>query len=660
MTADFVNPYTFIPLPAAVVRREPPGHAPTADEAGTRYVGSFTVTWHLEAQMAVPTDEWGALGGTIRIPGSSVKGAVRSVHEALFGGCLRQVDLDFSPTYRDLPKPKGMIGWRMAVVLRPGWDDGPLRVLLCAEHDLPIPTVRARTLLHSPQLGGSIPQTGDLIEVGALADVRNGKGHLVRRRADTILGWTRAPQNPSHYEQHAGKYLLLVTSQGARKDNHDRHWAIAPLTEEIRTLSEDAVRKYQGRSVGAKESGTPGAGGLIDVKQGRDLLARRRPQAVDLVPGDVVWVQEDGVEVEDVRLSQIWRRRLGSDEAVRRRIPDATHPCADAELCLTCAVFGSADTHNEEFKPRRLKEGKQNSYAGHVRFGSAALMGPVGSTEALAPLAQPNLGSGVSYLQPQQNPPDPDGPDARLTHWERERGWRQLRGRKFYWHSDPEDQRRELEQRTNGRPVDYRYLKRNNHADNACSVALVLNPGQRFTQKVTFDGLDEIGLQTLLAAIEPRRVLDGEGPYALHLGRGKPLGLGSVRAEISGLQVTTVRDRYSRGDSRDALPSFEAVDVNLMRERCGPLSDAHQAARKILSLNGLGDNQWKVSYPTLAPWSAFGRVVDGRSAFDESFEFFKEHNGPADRPKEARHYRWTPGKWTPMPEARDADQRWGR
>ena len=88
---DFVNPYTFVPLPRKVVRRQPPGHDPGPAEAQERYVGALEVTWHIQSPLAIPTEEWGSIGGDVRIPGSSIKGAVRSTHEMLFGGCLRQV-----------------------------------------------------------------------------------------------------------------------------------------------------------------------------------------------------------------------------------------------------------------------------------------------------------------------------------------------------------------------------------------------------------------------------------------------------------------------------------------------------------------------------------------------------------------------------------------
>ena len=65
--------------------------------------GSFIVTWKFTSPFQAP----GGPSGTtvLRLPGSSVKGAVRSLHETLAGGCLRVFDEDFIPSYRDRRGP---------------------------------------------------------------------------------------------------------------------------------------------------------------------------------------------------------------------------------------------------------------------------------------------------------------------------------------------------------------------------------------------------------------------------------------------------------------------------------------------------------------------------------------------------------------------------
>ena len=86
-----------------------------------------------------------------------------------------------------------------------------------------------------------------------------------------------------------------------------------------------------------------------------------------------------------------------------------------------------------------------------------------------------------------------------------------------------------------------------------------------------------------------------------------------------------------------------------MKARCGDLEAVHEGARKVLRLDGLGENWWKVTYPTREAWQQFGS-----KKFDESFTFFKDFGGPAQ--SEKRKVSWKPGAWRPMPEITDDDQ----
>ena len=178
-----------------------------------------------------------------------------------------------------------------------------------------------------------------------------------------------------------------------------------------------------------------------------------------------------------------------------------------------------------------------------------------------------------------------------------------------------------------------------------CTKAQLVTGGT-FRQTITFDGLDQFGVASLLAALQPGRLL-GDGEFALHLGRGKPLGLGSVTAEITAARITTVAARY--GDKAETPLEKFAIDPAEVRTRCGDLDAVHEGARKVLRLDGLGENWWKVTYPTTQPWRQFGS-----KEFDESFKFFKDFGGPAQ--SENRKVSWKPGAWRPMPEITDDDQ----
>ena len=630
---DFVNPYTFVPLPRKVVCGQPPGHDPGPDEARERYVGALEVTWRIQSPLAIPTEEWGSIGGDVRIPGSSIKGAVRSTHEMLFGGCLRQVDLGYRPTYRQLPNMDALKDWRMAVVL----DDD--EVLLCEKED-----PKRRSSIDSKALCervGDRARTGDVVAVNSDDDWKDRSELRVAERFQVL----QRPAEVSGYEKLAGCYVVLITKKGARRDavRATWYWSLGKLTRERATFSEKATRDFSWAMMEARPDGER----WINVFRGKTKLGQARGNEHALEPGSVIWVKARDGMVTAIKLSQFWRER--SKECLGDRIPQETKPCdgENLRLCPSCSVFGSADTLNDQADTdERRREGDQRSYAAHVRFGSAIGVDLQGDEVTLAPLGQPHLGAGLTYLEPTSPEAAPASRDERWSRWDSDSTpKRQLRGRKFYWHSNPERQLDHLKRTQGVGDVPGRHLKREHHGADMCTKAQLVTGGT-FRQTITFDGLDRFGVASLLAALQPGRLL-GDGEFALHLGRGKPLGLGSVTAEITAARITTVAARY--GDKAEIPLETFVIDPAEVRTRCGDLDAVHEGARKVLRLDGLGENWWKVTYPTTQPWRQFGS-----KKFDESFTFFKDFGGPAQS-KEGKTS-WKPGAWKPMPEITDDDQ----
>ena len=633
---DFVNPYTFVPLPRKVVCGQPPGHDPGPDEARERYVGALEVTWRIQSPLAIPTEEWGSIGGDVRIPGSSIKGAVRSTHEMLFGGCLRQVDLGYRPTYRQLPTMDALKDWRMAVVL----DDD--EVLLCEKED-----PKRRSSIDSKALCervGDRARTGDVVAVNSDDDWKDRSELRVAERFQVL----QRPAEVSGYEKLAGCYVVLITKKGARRDavRATWYWSLGKLTRERATFSEKATRDFSWAMMEARPDGER----WIDVFRGKTKLGQARGNEHALEPGSVIWVKVRDGMVTAIKLSQFWRER--SKECLGDRIPQETKPCdgENLRLCPSCSVFGSADTLNDQADTdERRREGDQRSYAAHVRFGSAIGVDLQGDEVILAPLGQPHPGAGLTYLEPTSPEAAPASRDERWSRWDSDgTPKRQLRGRKFYWHSDPERQLDHLKHTQGVGDVPGRHLKREHHSADMCTKAQLVTGGT-FRQTITFDGLDRFGVASLLAALQPGRLLapDDADRFALHLGRGKPLGLGSVTAEITAARITTVAARY--GDKAETPLETFAIDPAEVRTRCGELDAVHEGARKVLRLDGLGENWWKVTYPTRETWKQFGS-----KEFDESFTFFKDFGGPAQ--SKNQKVSWKPGAWKPMPEITDDDQ----
>lgn len=655
----FVNPYTFIAFPKEVIRRKPLGHAPTYAEARQRYTGSLEVTWRIRTPLAIPQDgSWGLDGigdheepatGPVRIPGASVKGAVRSVHEALFAGCARVIDPLFTPVYRELMSSKLGDGWTLSVVVSPDADvtqaDPLVQVMPCGD----VGWTRGDRVKAKALQAGRLPQTGDFINP-AKPSVDNGRTlfadvqhfEAVERGACWLTSFKQGLA--------AGLSVILVTDTAARdsKNNAPYYWATARPNSALgrARLSPAGARRFRQRLRGADRADAE-AGVFEPVMwppASQDPAARRRTVDGVLRQGDVVWTRLDGNEVVDLKLSLGWRvPAVGARPTLESRIPRQARPCRHLTdgLCLSCVIFGSVDA-----TPGK-GEGRQDSYGGHVRFGDVTGHCSQGRRNVqLAPLGAPHPGAGMYYLAPVTTKQmdgkwmiRPDRPSSWDSAAGESAGSRDLRGRKFYWHSDParQQQAKHLNQPR------YRRLP-NVHTNPELVPTVHLVEQASLQQRITFDGLDSTALATLLAALQPSLVLGEGGDYALHLGRGKPFGLGSVQAKVQ-LHMTTTADRYAvEPATLTDLPELATALSSGVRDRCGDLTSVYGDARTVLDLNGLGERAVDVSYPTVKPWSMF--TTD---AFHESFTFFQENAGEV-RSRDRVLYR---EPWGPLPLAND-------
>lgn len=675
----FVNPYTFIPLPEQIKRTNGstipiPSHASTRDEAAELYSGSFTVTWKLRSPMALPasgsagqmTSEWLTDDGHLRIPGSSIKGAVRSVHEALFAGCPRVLDSAFVPVYRDPVTPHLVRNWRMAVVSKVDNKGRAVQVYLTEADPVPIDGRSLRGLCgrKNPSLG--LPQTGDFVAPGVRTPDPNPKvpREVAKNPTDVQRLHNLTPRAVELLAKR-GYFVILVTDTAARNPKHPYYWTASPITTQTALVSDPAWEDFS-RNVKEARDGHAGTPDWIDAKWPPpdspaavhtvpQAVARRRRANGELRVGDVIWVKvdEDRRNVIKIKMAQAWRDIGNPDDTLGKRA--GVVPCRRAaELCLSCAIFGSIDETGQ-----RAGEGQQDAYAGHVRFGTATSADSVAAPEkTLAPLGVPHPGAGIFYLENAALPTPTEldqpsrwghGPDRGGT------GSRRLRGRKFYWHADPTKQ---------GANKD-RHLKRRHHTAEATKTVLLVSPGPNatdplsLTQRVTFDGLNLLAAQTLLAAFDPGRYL-GRGDFGLHLGGGKPLGLGSVRGSIGNLDVTLTAERYDK-DPADRSGEVEAtIDDAALTARVGPVQSMKKAATRVLALDALGAWATRVSYPTTQSWTAFRT-----ESFDKSYEFFTDYGGQAKPKKDGqgRTLRDPDGdiiyereQWRPLPDVEGEQQ----
>ncbi|MFV0405945.1 MAG: TIGR03986 family CRISPR-associated RAMP protein [Propioniciclava sp.] len=655
----FVNPYTFMSFPTAVERRPPLGHRFDRAVAAERYTGKLTVTWQLKSPLAVPADgAWGLgcsddpdlenqpLTGQLRIPGASAKGAVRSLHEALFAGCARVIDGGYTPVYRDLMTSSLQTGWTLGVVVSPDADitaagHPEVKIMPCST---PVSWVRAPAI--ATAAGQLLPRTGDFIEPKQpLSDKHRdhtfGQANQLCR-VERGKDWSKqAAQNIKK-----GLSVILVTDTRARSDKQPYYWATArPDPQALQRVSEEALDRFRQRLRGADTASDP-APIFEDVYWPPNpttgtAVAQRRSVDGHFRQGDVLWIKQSGTgAIEDIKLSLGWRTPArGPRNTLASRIPETVHPCQhlDEKLCLSCTVFGSIDADGES-----RGTGQQDAYGGHVRFGDIVGECREGRRAvALAPLSSPHPGAGMFYLTPISSEAmakemhRPDLPSRWDSQAGESNGSRNLRGRKFYWHSDPSQQQ-------DAKKLPHpRYEARRGVTNQEILTKAHIVEQAELTQTVTFDGLDAVALASLLATLTPALVLGESGDFALRLGRGKPLGLGSVQAKVK-LKMTTVAVRYDKGpEVLTELPDLTEVLKNQIPARCGNLKTIHEEAAKVLDIGGLGARAVDVSYPTTQPWGSYDT-----DDFHRGYTFFEEHQGKVTKKDKIL----TRGPWAPLPK----------
>ncbi|MFY1585376.1 TIGR03986 family CRISPR-associated RAMP protein [Micromonospora sp. WMMD734] len=603
----FVNPYTFVPFPARVVRREPAGHEWLAPG---RLSGRLVVRWEFTGPAQAP--DGSADGAVLRFPGSSVKGVVRSVHETMAGGCLRIVDEEFVPSYRDTASALSD-DWTLAVVARK-FNGQPLTVRPATQ----VVWVRSRQLVAACRAG---LRTGSRVTL----DAPERKNSLNRYELDEQARVSAG-----------GDWVVLLTDAGARPEKRrDGSAALyfaacghipdstpeAEVDEAVWRRFRQAVagareavqnRRPARRELGHEKPAQAEQNSWVPVTFRGQVIGERKSVTGWFEEGDVLWVRRDrSGRVVEVRLSAIWRHP--GTGPLGERVPPDLLPCTDpVSLCPSCRLFGSADTQARDEDGRA----DQRAYAGHVRFGDAVSAGPVALTAfRRAPMGTPHPGAGQFYLSYADRRPAGRGrPPTREWGADPDRSQpRPVRGRKFYWHSAP-----------GTHPP--RHEAQEHHRPQMVADKLLAPPGTTLTQTVTFDNLDPAELGGLLAALQPDLALrhggetEERGRTRLHLGGGKPLGLGSCTATVVQAQVWDAGSRY--GDSPPPAYTPE-VFVDAFVASCPDEVTATWAA--LSAVLGAGTvNGARVSYPPGADWT--DRQQDPKR-FDEPFAFFTVTSG---------------------------------
>jgi CRISPR-associated protein (TIGR03986 family) len=675
--ARFVNPYTFVPHVAEPARDVPAGHSALLEG---RFSGVLEVTLTARTPLLIggfkrkaeDGTETGALprrrapAGTVMVPGSGLLGAVRSVHEALAGGCMRVLDLDWTPVHRHPANTRETSYLRLAVVTKADPDTGQAReVALCDKwHWVP-----ARLL---PGDDGHPAQAGDQLqymvaegkpgEFPAAAVTSAAGRDVVHAKSDAyqggiVPGSIKRLRSMGPVTENCK--VVLVTDTKARDAERGAFFAVGAIGPgaQRRLVSDGTWEKYQKTVDGADdlrpaslkraghtdgeeppyapdgpeyadvwwppyedaESGHSGNGRPVHGRrephpeQERKVIGKRLTARRYLHVGQPVWVAVSDDEVTEIRLSVLWRYQ--GDGPVKERVGEARGCTDPSNLCWSCRIFGAADTEGRGENDLAA----QSSYRGHVRIGDLLAQGDVQPISwDLAPLASPNPGAGQFYLThktgaSRQVAGKNERPTATWGSVGDDEDLRPVRGRKFYWRTETEADSERDKQRG----------KQRKHQSAALSGKVELIPaGTAFSGRIAFDNLDAADYGSLLAALNPRALgetgEDGWKDAVISVGGGKPFGFGSVQIEVTPVQVHGARARYLGQPQPEPSPSQEEA-VRAFRARVPPAVRTNwQALAHVLQLGFVKDED--VWYPP-------GGGTRGDADYDKSFEFFALTNG---------------------------------
>jgi hypothetical protein len=621
---EFVNPYTFVRQPLVVKRGAPPGHDRLQAD---RVCGALRVTVTAATPLLIRGFGTVACGdlvaeegdgpvadlprradGTVIISGSSLMGAVRSVHEVLAGGCLRVLDGDYLPIHRHPASTAETRPVRLGVVTEVDGRGLPTRVTVAAD------TVWVPLRLLSASRDHPF-RAGDRLSItDARIEMDNGR---------RVLADGTVRRHGGLSAQVDGSWVLLVTDTKVRDPRKGVYFAAGlvgstarpyPVGQEAHALfgrcvdNANDVREYR-RAHGRQDpvwvaDAAPEYVPVcwpVEVRAGVSgpVVGFRLPARPFFRCGQPVWVRVGDGVVTELRLSQLWRfEGYGS---VAQRVGDAG-PCVHPDrLCPSCQLFGSVDPHGRDAGDVAA----QSAYRGHVRIDEALAVGVVsGVPWHLAPLAAPRPSAGQFYLDNRGHGPADKNtrPTALWGSAADGGGLRPIRGRKFYWRTRAPDE------------PPRRGAAREHQSPELVGRVRLIPRGTRFSTRVSFDNLTGVQLGGLVAALDPRLLLSGDGrEIVTSVGGGKPFGFGAVCVDVRIERLEGAGSRYLgqppvRHDIAALVAGFGAgVDPQTMSELAA-----------VLTLGAVSDDL--VWYPP-------GSGVKGSESFDQGFDFWQRSAG---------------------------------
>ena len=353
---------------------------------------------------------------------------------------------------------------------------------------------------------------------------------------------------PSGTQRLVDGYLCITNQNIENKHDerlffHDPNPRAKPITlalpEEVRPRYSELIQDYKERHAEEVDKRAhPERPNGRDPGLSRFIIDKT---ADELRDGDLVYamIESKGGQLEVEFVVPVSVPRLGYDREIGELLyPTSLRKCEDYDrLCPGCRMFGWVW---DPGKPGEIaQKGKRTAYAGRIAISHAQRVHETTSFEAtLAILSTPKPTTTRFYLSPKNGKPRNGLPDEAINYNSPNQ---KLRGRKFYRH--------------HGAQLDiHEYTSLNEKkSDQNRTVHMVQDTGTIFEFTIDFENLSRLELGALLWSIE----LEG---WHHRIGFGKPLGFGSAIINVVQLEIVNTQSRYSsleQNTTEDQLHSME-------------------------------------------------------------------------------------------------------
>ncbi len=566
-----------------------------------------------------------SVNGQEAIPGSSLRGMVRSAFEAATNSCFCVFDGERTLSRRMTPQESlplvparvEKVDGDLAVRLLPGAaanhtpDDGQdVQKAAWVKRYQPIRSSAAPTAAPGQATTGYGNRT-------ALLTGEHGKRYYAVMELCThsskrkicfynVVSLHESDDGVVLKSNQIGAWGWLCINNQNIETKHDERFFFAeanlpliPLTRAVLDHYQSLVAEAQERLAPQISERQPSDPAAPDHAKKRPAFSRHVLQAwSELKEGDLVYVKLASGRQDEVELvAPVMVPRTRYSQPIGALLPEHLRPCRHYDqLCPACRTFGWVLPGDPE--PGPGTHAHRTAYAGRIAFTHATLQQrggtPMGPTR-LAVLSAPKPTTVSFYLKRKGKagvePPDSSGYTPQ----------NQLRGRKFYLHH-----------RTVAR---HEYERSNNIADDQNrTVRGALPAGSQFSFTVTFENLAPAELGALLWSLEA-----GGGWHKL--GYARPLGFGSVQVSVDSLRVLNARARYSAWGSggmssaaKEVRAAWAGAFQEAMAEQYGaPFADL----ANIRDLEALLKPPASSSLPVHYPRSSIEPSADGKN-----FEWF--------------------------------------